>query len=477
MLFTAIVGFPRNLRSSLFCSFVLGATLACYPHFVQAQSELKIGVVGDQTGVNTTLDASYQALSQGAKALAAEHVDGIIHVGDLVESGGAPDQIKAEFAQATGILDSIGKPWHLTAGDHDVDPPVFVPNSTDDTRKQLYYDLYHAREPKLSPGLWHSFDVGGYHFISLNSQERLDVDPRWGDIFLSRISREQTDWLKQDLEAHRGAKGIIVFLHQPLWYNWAWWAPVHALLRSYPVRAVIAGHFHYDQDEGEIDHIRYWVVGATGALLKRADRNSGGVNEVGVLSLRGNSVDMRLIPLDGGGPLTFTSRIDMDRMQALDVLLGNLYNFGAKNPLCVGNGKLYGPAGATPQLVLIPVGNPIDLPLALSVSTPSDSKFILDAPQFTSGACQSMSPAGECTLSPSSRVETSNNSTVVLNDNDYSRLGPLWQSGISVKQGAVPQVDDVVNLTVKLAFESDRQMHWITKAATTKLTACTAAAK
>jgi hypothetical protein len=121
---------------------------------------------------------------------------------------------------------------------------------------------------------------------------------------------------------------------------------------------------------------------------------------------------MKLIPLDGGGPLTFTSRIGMDRVQVLSIILGSLYDFGSKNQLCAGDGKIYGRGGNPPQLLLIPVGNPIDLPLALSVSIAPDSKFALDTPQFTKGSCQSMSLAGECILSSSSRVETSNNSIV-----------------------------------------------------------------
>jgi len=186
---------------------------------------------------------------------------------------------------------------------------------------------------------------------------------------------------------------------------------------------------------------------------------------------------MRLIPLDEGGPLTFTSRIDMDRVQALSLILGNLYYFSGKNQLCVGNGNIYGPGGTPPQLMLIPAGNPIDLPFALSVSTAPDSKVTLDAPQFTSGSCQSISSAGKCVFSPASRVETSNNSIVVLNDHDYSPLGPLWQSGVSVKQGSTPQVGDPISLTIKLAFESEQKIHWITGMATTKLSACAAAAK
>ena len=106
------------------------------------------------------------------------------------------------------------------------------------------------------------------------------------------------------------------------------------LLRAYPVRMVIAGHFHYDQDEGEIDHIRYVVMGATGGQTKMADRASGGVNEVGVLTLHGDMAEIELLPLDGKGPLPFSSRMDMDRVQALGLVLGNLYYFKDKNSLC-----------------------------------------------------------------------------------------------------------------------------------------------
>ena len=468
---------PTSLhRGTLVSGVKRGLTLlviaACCQTAVSAQSDVRIGIIGDQT-FSGDLEASYRVLTQGAKLLTDKRVDAIVHVGDLVESGGTPDQIRAEFAEASAILDRTGKAWHLTPGDHDVDPPTFQPDSSDDSRRRLYYDLYHSREPGLTVGLWHSFDVSGYHFVSLNSQEHLDVDPRWGDIFIARISDQQMKWLKDDLEAHKHSKGVVIFLHQPLWYNWAWWAPVHSLLRSYPVVAVIAGHFHYDQDEGEIDHIRYAVVGATGGTIKRADRRSGGVYEVAALLLRERKADIELLALDGGGPLQFTTRMDMDRMQALEVVLGELYHFKDKNQLCAGNGRIYGPGDRPPQLVLIPAGNPIDLPLSLSISAAADGKFSLDNPQFADGSCQAISPAG-CVVAPGSRVETSNNSLVVLNDHDYSPLAPLWQSGVSVKQGLTAQPGDAIRLTVKLAFVSGQQTHWIEGDATTKLTACSA---
>jgi hypothetical protein len=461
----------RNALATILRRFILLTALTSEQVIVSAQIETKIGIIGDQS-MSADLTASYSVLAQGLKELRAEHVDAVIHVGDVVESTGSIDEVRQEFSRAANILDGIGKPWHLAPGDHDVNPPQYQPDSKDDSRKRLFYELYHSREPQLTPGLWHSFDIHGYHFVSLNSQERLDVDPRWGDVFLSRISDEQLEWLRHDLESHRRAPGIVVFLHQPLWYNWAWWAPVHAVLRSHNVLAVIGGHFHYNQDEGEIDHVRYVVIGATGGSVKRADRRSGGVSEVAILTLRKRKPEVRLIALDKEGPLAFTRRMDMDRVQALDVILGELYHFPEKNQLCVRDGRLYGPSGGPPRLLVVPVGNPIDLPLGVSVNNAIDAKFSLDGPQFADAACQSRSPMGDCVLAPSSRVETSNNSLVVLNDHPYSPLPPLWQSGISPKPGYTPHAGDPISIVVKLTFVSGSQTHWIQGAATTNLTAC-----
>jgi 3',5'-cyclic AMP phosphodiesterase CpdA len=91
-----------------------------------APSEITIGIIGDQTGTND-IATSYEVLKRATKLLLSQHVDAVIHTGDLVESIGAPERIRAEFQQATTMLDSIGKPWHLAPGDHDVDRQFFSP--------------------------------------------------------------------------------------------------------------------------------------------------------------------------------------------------------------------------------------------------------------------------------------------------------------------------------------------------------------
>ena len=73
---------------------------------------------------------------------------------------------------------------------------------------------------------------------------------RWGDVFRAEVSDDQLHWLEEDLTKHSSSKGTIVFTHQPLWYDAAAWQRVHRVLRDHHVLAVVAGHFHYSQDEG-----------------------------------------------------------------------------------------------------------------------------------------------------------------------------------------------------------------------------------
>jgi len=85
--------------------------------------------------------------------------------------------------------------------------------------------------------------------------------------------------------------------------------------------AVIAGHYHYNQDEGTTDGIRYLVVGSTGGIIKNASENAGGLYHVTLLTLNDREMDFKLIPLTGYSNNTFTKRINMDRVQAIDTML------------------------------------------------------------------------------------------------------------------------------------------------------------
>jgi hypothetical protein len=209
-------------------------------------AEIEIGFIGDQTGA-ADLDKAYQVLQQGVDAINRERPDVVLHVGDLVESLQTRDQITARFNQATAILGGLVSPGYMTAGDHDVSPPNFVQNSPDHSREALFQALYAKLNPLVQKRLYYSFDVNGYHFVVLYSTETLDSDPRWGSIFYAGISDAQYEWLAADLAAHAASRGVFVLLQQPLWYMWSTWDRVHQLLARFPTKAVIAGHFHYNQ--------------------------------------------------------------------------------------------------------------------------------------------------------------------------------------------------------------------------------------
>ena len=326
------------MSKKLLCMFVV--TLLLLPLIVFAQ--LKVGIIGDQTG-SSDLAKSYEILQDGCKTIAEYEPNLMLHVGDLIESSKSDDDIKADFKQAVGYLNSIKKgsnpvPWYITAGDHDVNPPGdYTPGTKNRNKEKLFLKLvkneYSKRTPELLPdNLYYSFDYEGYHFICLYSEDNLRTDPRWGNIFMDKILDNQYNWLKSDLQNASSSNGIIVLIHQPMWYNWTGWKKVHNLLREHSVMAVIAGHYHYNQDEGTIDGIRYLVVGSTGGNIKNASENAGGLFHVTLLTLNGREINFELIPLSGSSNNRFTKRVNMDRVQAIDTMMSSIEYPDPKKP-------------------------------------------------------------------------------------------------------------------------------------------------
>ena len=449
------------------------------PAFGSSQkNSIVIGVVGDQT-LSSDLDGSYGILEKGVGILAGQRPDVVLHTGDLVESTGSPEEVRAEFGKAAALLDRLPARWHLTAGDHDVSPVEWQAGSADRSREALFQELYGAREPAFREHPWYSFDVKGFHFVALYSHQVLRVDPRWGDIFLARIQDDQLAWLRRDLESHRRARAVVVFLHQPLWYHWSGWKRVHDLLRRYPVAAVVAGHFHYDQDEGEIDGIRYLVVGATGGDTKHGSRDAGEAQHVTLLRVAApRSVQVELLPVAGGGPLPLTPREDMDRVQALDSQLGNLWDFTEKNPVLLKEGRLVADcqSGAPARIRIDSLGNPIDLPVEVAVGFHSEpAGLALDAPGFGQGLCQTGTDSRGCVLAPAVRTNLSNYSSVDIRSGcpipqDGSCV-PLWETGLTAA-GSAPVAGTVLAFDIRTSLKGSTGKLFVEKTVRTAVKAC-----
>jgi len=412
--------FRRHVLRSLSSLFIVVVLVSSA---IAKGPDLRIGIMGDQTGTYD-LDQSYAIMQNAADRFAEQDFDVIIHVGDLVESiTGITDSASYadRFQRARSIMDGIGTDWYMAAGDHDVNPPKFKPMSEDRSRERWFKALMADAGYPVADKLYYSVDVEGYHFIFLYSLENLHTDPRWGNVFQNRISTEQFDWLKSDLEQNRKARGIVVVVHHPMWYTWMNWAPIHQLLREYPVALVVAGHFHYDQDEGELDGIRYIVMGSTGGVVKDCDAASGGAQEYGILELKKGKVQsITLHEVETDSILELTPRHSMDRIQAISSMISNAW---MDESLGLVGGQVVNTADNQPanRFDLESLGNPIDLPLSLMVT--SDSP-LLQNPMWNMG--ETIPATAPITVKAGYNVDFANTSRV----GQWFPYTPLWAAEI-----------------------------------------------
>lgn len=415
-------------------------------HPIHAQ--LRVGIVGDQTGA-TDLDEAYRILEKGIEKLRQRgRFDVFLHTGDLLENSRPEDQVRKDFQRAVGLLNNLPGPWHMTPGDHDVNPPFKPGLQPDRSRQELFRRLYSEIQPQARERLFYSLDVKGYHFVALDSVEHLRTDPRWGNVFRARLSEEQIQWLEADLKRHRRSRGIILFTHQPLWYNWGSWERVHRLLSRYPVRAVIAGHFHYSQRDALLDGIQYLVVGATGGRIKNASPSAGGVQAVYELTVQGREVDLKVLPVSDAESFAPPSRHDMDRVQAVASALDLLDGFAAANPVYWQDGQPVASCGQAEaaRLTLRQTGNPIDLPLLIELRVESDQVQLADS-RFAPGACLDGAQSLECRLRPGFNIGLSNTSSVELN-----LISPvtIWEATLAARNEA--RLSQKIRLSLQMGF-------------------------
>ena len=121
-----------------------------------------------------------------------------LYLGDVYEKGSAAE-FQNYYAAQFGRFDSISNP---TIGNHE-----YSSSST----AEGYFRYWR------SPPNYYSYDAGGWHFVSLNSDDHFDrsvsgvrqTQPGTGGV------RTMYDWLADDLAAHPTC--TIVYYHHPLW--------------------------------------------------------------------------------------------------------------------------------------------------------------------------------------------------------------------------------------------------------------------
>jgi hypothetical protein len=151
----------------------------------------------------------------------------VLAVGDLVYPKGESKGFAQSFDATWGRLKAV---LHPAVGNHEYYTEGAKP----------YFDYFGSAAGERGKG-WYSFDVGGWHFISLNSNcDRVDCTEKG----------EQVRWLKQDLAAHAKTRCTLAFFHHPLFSSGihggtAGVKPFWDALYAQGADVVLSGHDHH----------------------------------------------------------------------------------------------------------------------------------------------------------------------------------------------------------------------------------------
>ncbi|HWE24335.1 MAG TPA: metallophosphoesterase [Myxococcales bacterium] len=195
-----------------------------------------------------------------ARAAAAERAQLAIHTGDMVINAADEQLWSRWFFEETDLLRHT--PLITTVGNHEI---------TDDGVAYARY-FANASRPR-----YHSLDYGPLHLVVLDAYERgAGADPHQ-----AAMTDAQLAWVEEDLRGVPADKHVWIVVHQGPFAHPEHMRPGHggnervrlaiqAAARRHPVEAVFSGHEPF-YERGEVDGLRYFVVGGGGAPLEDPD--------------------------------------------------------------------------------------------------------------------------------------------------------------------------------------------------------------
>jgi len=115
--------------------------------------------------------------------------------------------------------------------------------------------------------------------------------------------------------------------------------------------------------------------------------------------------------------MALTPRIDMDRAQMLSLIMGDAFHsFPSANPLFLKNRTLVSSCDGTPaQLQISPIGNPLDAPLTVAITSRTAGVALKDA-RFADKTCATPGDPERCDLARGVRIAFAN----------FSNVGTTW---------------------------------------------------
>ena len=241
--------------------------------------------------------ASASAAAKTAALVAAQDAF-VLTLGDNAYETGTPTEFASCFHPTWGAFkDRI----HPAPGNHD----YYTSGA------EGYFSYYGAQAGPDRRG-YYSFDYGGWHFISLDSE--IDASPQ----------SAQYLWLTADLAASRDALCTVAVMHQPLFNSGlthggsAPMKPMFDALYNAGVEMVLSGHEHvYERFAPQnangvadpVRGVRQFIVGTGGAELHRfgpplpnSEARIEGTFGVLRLSLGTVGYSWQFVPVGGGSP-------------------------------------------------------------------------------------------------------------------------------------------------------------------------------
>jgi hypothetical protein len=262
------------LRLPSIAALACALLLAACPASTVVAAEKSVWAVGDGADSGAADDALAAMIQQ-------HNPDAFLYLGDVYEFGTA-SEYATNYAPGYGRLKSITRP---TPGNHEWD------------NRAEGYDAYWGAS--FTSPHYYSFDLGGWHLISLNSEEAHDE------------GSAQLNWLRADLSERTG-NCTIAFWHRPRYSA----ATVHGDERSLAsfwellagrATIVLTGHDHNYQRFKPIDGISNWVVGTGGHGHYGVDANDSrlaahNATDYGALrlDLSGNRAAYTFVNVAGG---------------------------------------------------------------------------------------------------------------------------------------------------------------------------------
>jgi predicted phosphodiesterase len=241
-------------------------------------NQFQFVVVSDRTGGHR--DKIFSRAVQQINLMQPEFV---VSVGDLIEGYSTDDEkLKAQWAEFDGYVKKLEMPFFYVPGNHDIG-----------NREELA--MWGGRYGKS----YYSFVYKNVLFLCLNSED----GPQG-----NKMSPEQVEFVKKELETKRDVQWTMIFLHKPIWtaadQEKAGWAECERALagRKY---TVFCGHVHRYQKFVR-NGMNYYQLATTGGGSKLRGVPYGEFDQIAWITMKPDGPRIANILLDGLLPENLT---------------------------------------------------------------------------------------------------------------------------------------------------------------------------